>query len=494
MKTAVCRRTTVICCCLALAGVWPCAAQDDELTIRVESRLVIVPVMWGSWIYCNTTRNKDLLKCSWDGAANDHVSRDAYMNREFTGPDDLGLLSLKDLHVLEDGKEQNIVRIEKMSRGNEVFGDNLGAHVEGAFVPTGIWSTSDIAAAPSEYSKLCCGYYQIAYSPSISTEGSCHSIQITGPHESKLVYRKQYCFVTHSTADLLKGAPEDKKLEEYLVVKKPGNIHPRMQANAFFEAPGKARVDVDVELPFDEVKPKDLKGWALPVEVLILAYGEDGRVIARHSELMPADKDIVSNPILPLDWASVSFTYVRYDAQVELPPGNYKLAFAYSHGPDFGIAEVPLTIDNYDGSQFEISSIALCKRVRSAGEKPVAKEFVPLVAGSNEYTPAADTDFSNGDSLMAYFELYEPASGQPQQALQVNYTMRIRNEQNGRVILQRAQSADSSTQPGNSKIPIAVDLELSQLNLAPGKYQIEIQGADSAGRSAPLRTAEFWID
>jgi hypothetical protein len=494
MKSALYRRASLICCLFLLAWVCPCPAQEGELTIRVESRLVIVPVMWGSWIYCSQTRNKDLLKCSWDGATNDQVSRDAYMNREFTGPDDLGLLSLKDLRIFEDGKEQNIVRIEKISRFNEAVGDNLGTHLEAALVPAGIWSTSDVAAVPSQYSKICCGYYQIAYSPQNTTEGSCHTIRITGPHESKLVYRKQYCFVTHSASDLLKGTQEDTKLEGYIAAGRQGSIRPRMQANAFSGAPGKARVDLDVEFPFDEVKPKDLKGWALPVEVLILAYGKDGQAIARHSELVPADRDILSNLSVALDWLSVSFTFVRYDAQIELLPGVYKLAFVYSHGPDFGIAEAPLTVDNYDGSQFSISTIALCKRVRSAGERPLAKDYVPLVAGSNEYTPAADTDFSNGDLLTAYFELYEPASGQPQPQLQVNYTMRIRNEQTGVVVLEKAENADSSIRPGKSTIPIAVELELSQLNLPPGKYQIEIQAADSAGKSTPLRTAQFWID
>jgi hypothetical protein len=487
-------RALTLCACLIFTGGGFCIGQQEALAIRVESRLVIVPVMWGSYIYCNQTHNKDLLKCSWDGATNDQVSRAAFMNREFSGPDDLGLLSLKDLHVFEDGKEQNIIRTEKANRFNEVVGDNLGSHVEASLVPTGIWSTSDMAAAPSEYSKLCCGYYQIAYSPSITTEGSCHSIQITGPHASKLLYRKEYCFVTHSTADQLNGTSEDKKLEGYLAAGKPGSIRPRMQASVFAGAAGKARVDVDVELPFEQVKSKGVKGWALPIDVLILALGKDGQVAARHSELVPADKDAVSNPNLSLDWASISFTFVRYDAQIELPPGEYKLELAYSHGPDFGIAQTPLTVDNYDGSEFAISSIALCKRVRAAGEKPVAKEFVPLVAGSNEYTPATYTDFSNGDSLTAYFELYEPTIGQPQQGLHVNYTMRIRNEQNGAAVLEKVENADSWVQPGKPAIPIAVEVELSQLNLAPGKYRLEIQGTDSAGRSTPLRTAHYWIN
>ena len=486
-------RARILCGCLVVSAFWPCAAQEDGLTIRVESGLVLVPVGWGGYLSCAKTRDKDLLKCSWDGAVNDHIPRDALPRIGSDGPAELGLLSLRDLHLFEDGKEQKIETIETVAGFEKVSTDNLGTHVEMSRVPTGIWSNSDEAEDPSRYFGIPV-YCQIAYSPSNSTEGSCHTIRITGPHESKLVYRKEYCFVTHSTSDLLNGAPEEKKLEGYLAAGKQGSIHPKIQSTSFYVEPGKARVDVDVELPFDEVKSKDLKGWNLPIEVLILANGEDGQVIARHSELVPADKNKVSPPWVNLDRASVSFTFVRYDAQMDLPTGKYKLEFAYGHGPDFGITEIPLTIDNYDGIQFAISSIALCKRVRKAGEKPIAKDFVPLVASSDEFTPAGDTDFHNGDTLMAYFELYEPKSEQSQQAFHVNYTVRIRNEQTGAVALQRVENADSSIQPGKSTIPLAEKLVLSQLHLAPGKYRLDIQATDSVGRSTPLHTADFWID
>ena len=407
-------------------------------------------------------------------------------------PAALGLLSLKELHIFEDGIEQHIDSVGTMSRVWINLVDNLGSHVEMAWSPVAIWSKSDL---PADTKYIGGGPdYQIAYSPRVSTEGSCHSILITGPHATKLVYRKEYCFVIHPNADPLKGSSDDRKLEGYLAAGKQGSIHPKMQGASFLLGPGKARATVDVEFPLDEVKPKDWKGFTLPTDLLILAYGKDGQIIARHSEMLPGDPHPGSDPRRSLELEQAE-TFVRYDAQMELPPGKYKLAFAYSHGPDFGIAEVPLSVDHYDGSQFAISSIALCKRDRKAGEKTIAKDFVPLVAGGEEFTPAADTDFRYGDTLMAYFELYEPSTGQPQQgAFHASYTMRIRNEQNGTVALEQVKSADSWIQPGKTTIPIAEKLVLSQLHLAPGKYQMEIQATDSAGSSMPLRTAEFWID
>ncbi|HWG21309.1 MAG TPA: hypothetical protein VG225_12330 [Terracidiphilus sp.] len=489
---------TVLCGCFVLCAVGLCAAQQDPLTIRVEARQVLVPVFWGGGIECKRSKNKDLFKCSWDGEVNDHVSREAFESGERSMPDDLGFVFPDSLRLFEDGIEQKIETVEKTPVYGAVASDNLGSHFESAIVPRGIWDTSDQAAGFFETSVhlAAAHYFQIAYVPPSSPQGSCHSIRITGPHQSKLVYRSEYCNVVHPVSDMLLGTSEDQKLEEDIAARKRGSVHPSAQANFFYDAPGKARAEVNIEFPYTEVKPKEWHGEMVPFALLIMANRIDGKLIARQSQGYTGnpgyrDKSSYEDPIFEKE--EEVRTSVRYDGQMGLPPGEYRLEIAYSHGKDFGIAEVPLTVDDYDGKQFTISSIALCKRVRKAGDKPVAKDFVPLVAGNNEFTPAGDTVFHNGDSLMAYFELYEPTPLQPKQdALHVKYTMRIRNEQTGAVALESVQNADSWIQPGKSTIPVSVELAMSKLNLAPGKYRFEIQAADSAGRGTPLRTAEFW--
>jgi hypothetical protein len=293
----------------------------------------------------------------------------------------------------------------------------------------------------------------------------------------------------------LQGTPEGVKLEAYLTAGKPGSIHPLVQGNAFYEASGNARVDINVDLPFKEVEPKNWHDGTLPSALLIEAYGKDGSVAGRLSEQPPEDTMFANlSGLGNLKEATETVTSTRYEGQMDLPPGEYKLAIAYDYGKDFGIAEVPLSVENDDGSQLAISSIALCKRVRKTGAVPAARDFVPLAAGDYEFTPAGDTVFRKGDSLMAYFELYEPALGQPQQTLHVKYTMRIRNEQTGAVALETVEPADSWIQLGKSTIPVAVEPVLSKLNLAPGKYQFQIQATDSAGRNTPMRSAEFSIE
>jgi hypothetical protein len=417
-----------------------------------------------------------------------------FIDKKNATPFSLGILSAGQFKLFEDDNEQKIDSVSLVATSDiQVWLDNLGAHREAAYGPRGIWSTSDQAPAAiaenPEFSHL----FLITYAPPASPAGSCHTINIK-PHGGQLLFNKKYCTTAAPAQAPRQSTAELNELQQLVTTAGQGSIHPSAQANAFYEAPGKARVDIDIEFPLNEVKPSSWKNGTLPSALLIESFGEDGRVAAQLSEQAPEDPVFeYLNELENLKDASEALTSNRYDGQMDLPPGEYRLAIAYEHGKEFGITYVPLTVDVYDASQFAISSIALCKRVRKAGAVPVAADFVPLVAGDYEFTPAGDTVFRKGDSLMAYFELYEPTLGQPP-TLHVNYTMRIRNEQTGAVALETTENADSWIQSGKSTIPVAVEPVLSKLNLAPGKYQFQIQATDSAGRKTQTRVTEFSIE
>ncbi|HZU43147.1 MAG TPA: hypothetical protein VE994_10775, partial [Terriglobales bacterium] len=46
--------------------------------------------------------------------------------------------------------------------------------------------------------------------------------------------------------------------------------------------------------------------------------------------------------------------------------------------------------------------------------------------------------------------------------------------------------------PGSPVIPVGVRVPLDKLG--PGSYRVEIKAVDSAGRSSPVRSAEFEVD
>lgn len=494
-------RAAALLGCAVFCGVGFCASQTALPDIRVESRQVLVPALWTGLIECAPRRDKNLVKCSWDGEVIDHVARDSLTSSQQVTPDDLGFVSPDALHLFEDGTEQKIEKIERTPFLSTVINDNLGAHVEWSEVPNAIWSTSDQNADYFErVAHLRVGhYFQISYTPAASPAGSCHIIRITGPHDSKLIYRNEYCNVEHFAFDPLLGTKENGELEKELAAGIQGSIHPLVSANTFYGSPGTGRVDLAIEFPYAQVKPRNWRGEPAQFDILIEAYGNGGRLVARRSEGTQPNPNYKPSPEsayqLQIDQKEADIlTFTRYNAQMDLPPGEYKLRIGYKQGPDFGIADLPLTVDNYDSGQFAISSIALCKRVRENDKKTLAKDFVPLIAGNEEFTPAVNMVFRNSDSLMAYFEFYEPPPIPSEEALHISYTMQVRSEQTGMDFIRKAEIADSWVLPGKSVIPIAVKLPLSKLNLVPGKYRLEIQGSDSAGRSTLQRTTEFWID
>src|SRR5215472_3885026 len=104
-----------------------------------------------------------------------------------------------------------------------------------------------------------------------------------------------------------------------------------------------------------------------------------------------------------------------YETQVDVPGGDYNLEVVLNDGWNFGRAEMPITVEPFDGKQLALSSVALCKSLRSAAvaakeaaQANFAPQYIPLVSKDILYTPSGDTNFTKGEALFAYFEVYEP--------------------------------------------------------------------------------------
>jgi hypothetical protein len=107
----------------------------------------------------------------------------------------------------------------------------------------------------------------------------------------------------------------------------------------------------------------------------------------------------------------------HYEAQMELAPGDYDLRSVLSEDSKFGKAEMPPTVDSYDGKQLGISSIFVCKQFHDYRQTMVVpdprhpstlSDFVPLVSKGREFMPTGDTNFRKKDIFFVYYEVYEP--------------------------------------------------------------------------------------
>jgi hypothetical protein len=411
-------------------------------------------------------------------------------------------------------------------------------HMEYSGTPTGFWSGRDmcrsdtcIAAHDASNNVVCVNpnptrdskagqlhLYLLSYVPPPSIEGSCHQIKVTVDRPDASVYaRGQYCNVHKSPSDTLKGTDAGAQMEAEAASAQPGKLPLSVQAVATFNDASTGRVNIAVEFPWRALNAYwDGNFRSADVNLLGLVYKEDGSLAARFSDVAYSPKTFDFHKANRLgDWRDVlpkefleSRLPTRYEMQIYLARGTYKLRIVVTDGKNFGLADVPFTVENYNANNLAISGIVLSKRfVDMAAVWPppdaanhteslkrdlsTAPEYVPLVSEGKGYTPTGDTVFRQGDLLKTYFEVYEPllAVG----AAKVQIQMRVLDAKTGQVQLNSGlRPADAYVHPGNPIIPVGWEIPVDKL--AKGSYQVEVEASDSAGKQTEWRAASFTVE
>jgi hypothetical protein len=429
-------------------------------------------------------------------------------------------LTVGDFQIYVEGEEQRIVAVATEDGGMPVR-DNFGRHNAYSVAPTGIWSTTDLYR-PGVYRGL--NMYNISFAPSESAATGCHEIRIKVDRRHSVVYAERAYCASQSPSDTLNGSSFGGQMEHDLVAGGPGGIPLALQAGFVYGGTGSARVHVSLEFPWDSLDRQWRRDWSLEasIGVLGMVYKEGGALAHRFSELACCSGDTSFVPAvgmggfgldapLPLrnELESAILDYfkrhenrripTRYETQFGLHSGKYDLKVVLSDGEKFGRAEVPLDIPAYDGKTLALSSVMLCKRYRDAYVAAVeraaanfAPQYVPLVSKGIEFTPAGDTRFKKGEPLIPYFEVYEPLLAVGTDT-KVQAHIRILDAKTGAVVKDFPfVDAAPYEKPASTTIPIA--REISTSAVPRGKYRLEVQATDSAGRTTALRTAEFTID
>jgi len=538
----------------------PTQHPSSEASLTVHSNLVLVPVFVYDEARA-AQAPKEELPCARATvvAFFKLLPTQPYLPRDCDVTEVQGLTE-KDFRLFQDGAEQQIIRMDAGAWWT-VVRDNLGWHMQASDTPRGIWSLSELSHL-KRVPIINRDIRILAYVPHNSKPG-CHRIKVEVDRPNMLVFaRNQYC-TGQTPSDPLFGTGSGKELEHDLASEKPGKIPLSLQAAAFYTGPGKSRVDISLRFPWKDLyREWDPSTWTLyaRIGVMGVARRKDGTVAARFSDLlypsywptfdqggakfiswekgtaelsgaMPrelrgaqsalrldsSDSDLGDGTLgIPAaDEIRVNFPAIktalnssdpfwlptRYETQIDLPPGEYNLAVVLSDGRNrnLGRAEMPLTVEPYDGKQLALSSIALCKRLRDAAvaAEEVAKanfapQYVPLVSKGIEFTHAGETSFAKGEPLFAYFEVYEPLLAQhPTTSVEVQ--MRVLDANTGKV-LEKFAPVDAAPyeRRGSSVIRIARKIALDQL--PKGTYRLEVQATDSAGRRTGWREASFTVE
>jgi len=364
----------------------------------------------------------------------------------------------------------------------------LLAEGTGGFVIT---NTNDLLGGMQKIGKEQNQYYIVGYTPPESVEGSCHTLKVKVDKGGTTVRsRAGYCNV--KSRDVLAGNPVEKTLESRAAAPAAGTIAASMRAPFFYTGANTARVAVAMEIPADAVKFEKVKGkMHAGVNVLGIAYKQDGSVAARFSDVVKLDfenqKEVQAFQAKPM----------HYENQFDVAVGVYNLKVVFdSGGASFGKLESPLVINAYDGKDFAVSAIAFSTVFGKVTDVDANLDAVllegrsPLVAGNLQFTPTGTARFKAGDQVGMYFELYDPAlvgENKPTVGVEVNI---LDGKTLAPVRDPGSVKVDSFVHAGSPVVPTGLRLPIDKLR--PGQYRVEIRAEDSTGSFA-VRTADFEI-
>jgi VWFA-related protein len=363
----------------------------------------------------------------------------------------------------------------------------------GGFV---IVNTNDLLAGLEKIAREQTQYYILGYTPTVSAEGSCHTLKVKVDRGGTIVRsRSGYCNVR--PVDLLAGKPIEKDLESRANGSQAGNVSAMMALPYFYTSANIARVNLAMEIPSSSIKFDKQKGKQhAEVNVLGIAYKPDGSVAARFSDTVNLDldgkKEVQEFQKQPL----------HYENQFEVASGQYALKVVFSSsGESFGKVEAPLVVDPYDSKQFSVSGVALSRDVHRVSDLATGLDDVlladrtPLVVQGMQVVPTGGTHFTKTDNAVLYFEIYEPLMvNTPATPLKVGVTYLVVDRKSGEKKVDNSGLVDLQTsgKPGNPVIPLGFKVPVDKL--PPGSYRAELKAMDSAGNSSKPRTVEFEVE
>jgi VWFA-related protein len=355
-----------------------------------------------------------------------------------------------------------------------------------------IFNTNDFLNGLEKVAKEMNEYYILGYVPPTQThDGSYHKIRVRVDRGGVNIRSRNGYFDVKSP-DLLAGKPEGQVLEERAANPQPGDIPVSLRVPYFYTAPGVARVNLALSIPGSSVDFEKQKGKFLSkVNVLGIAYREDGSVSARFSDTVKLDyekKEIK-------EFSKGSFDY---QTTFNIAPGKYTLKLVLSAGGEkFGKYETPLVVDPFSGDELTLGGPALSDKVVPVSELAVnmdealLEERTPLVFKGMQVVPSPNNRFEKVAPAFFYVEVFDPALriGQPNVGILFNIFDRKSNQQ---VFSSNTMRIDELVQRGNPLVPVGLKLPIDQLRA--GDYRLEVRGRDSDGNTSPVRSADFSVE
>jgi hypothetical protein len=249
------------------------------------------------------------------------------------------------------------------------------------------------------------------------------------------------------------------------------------RAVCFYDSPRTARVLLATRIRMEKTKFRKQEGQLQTnLDIMGVAYAEDGGVAARFSQTLPVSFDEKRESEFRKEG-------LRYRNYFRLRPGKYLLKLAVSDGSgNVGAMEQFLEVPVFPDRQLAVSSIVLIEQashlpdlVRNL-QSQLLDEVDPLLYRGFEIEPSVDNRLRTGSVVPLIFRVYN-LSGPPDR-WNLTAKARLVDEEEKEYALGPISLKDAVSSLGNGEAVVALSLSFS--DALPGKYRLIIETTESS--------------
>ena len=345
-----------------------------------------------------------------------------------------------------------------------------------------IFNTNNFNERLDKVDQELSNYYVLGFqSGNPKRDGKFRKLEVkTDMKGVNLKYRKGY--VDPRPLDVLAGTKGERSLMAAVSSPTPATQLPlTFRAVYFYESPGLARIPVVAKIRTASIDLKK-KGGQLGSELNVMgvAYAEDGSVAARFSEVI----HILFDKEKEQTFRSQDIPYKNY---FKLRPGKYQLKLAVSDEKGkVGSVEEALVVPVMPESGLAVSSLVVADQLTRLPDliqnlqAKLLDDADPMVFNGVQITPSAGNQLPSNSPLRVFYKVYNlpGAAGQRKFVAKIQLVNDKGEAQN----LPPIPLDQNVFATGKSEIVVGLILPLEKT--IPGKYKLVIETAETTSNQA----------
>jgi VWFA-related protein len=354
-----------------------------------------------------------------------------------------------------------------------------------------IFNTNNLNQGLDKVDLELSNYYVLGFSSnSPKRDGKYRKLEVkTETKGVKLKYRNGY--TDPRPPDALAGSKGERSLMSAISSPTPVTQLPIIfRPVYFYESPQLVRVPISAKIKRGTIELKKKGGLMVnAVDVMGVAYSEDGSVAARFSETLnlAVEKEreqLFQNSDIP------------YRNYIKLRPGKYqlKLAIADEKGK-VGTSEQTLSVPAMPADSLASSSLVVSQEMAQLPElirnmqAKLLDETDPLIYKGIQIFPPVENSLSRENPIAVFYKLYNLAGSEQNRNLTAK--VQLVDEKGQTNELQPIALDEAAYPTGPSEVAIGFNLPLK--DLSPGKYRLTVETVDTSKSQSVTSHTELML-